>query len=61
MEDFTKVSFILCFCHHISKASDKSRGSIIVLYIYFTFLLSISQQEHYFECISELRCCLVAG
>jgi len=48
MEDFTKVSLILSFCHHISKASDKSRGSIIVLYIYFTFQLSISQQEHYF-------------
>jgi hypothetical protein len=37
MEDFIKVSLILSFCRHISKASDKSHGSVIVVYIYFTF------------------------
>ena len=36
MEAF-KVSSIFSFCHCISKASDKSHGSVIVLYIYFTF------------------------
>ena len=58
MEDFTKVSLILSFCHHISKASDKSHAFVIVVYIYFTFYPSISQQEHSFEGISDLFCCL---
>ena len=57
MEAF-KVSSIFSFCHCISKASDKSHGSVIVLYIYFTFYPSLSQQEHSFERISELWCCL---
>ena len=54
-----KVSSIFSFCHCISKTSDESHGSVIVVYIYFTFQPSISQQEHSFERIGELWCCLV--
>ena len=57
MEAF-KVSLIFNFCHHISKASDKTHGFVIVLYTYLTFLPSISQQEHSFERISDLWCFL---
>ena len=56
-----KVSSIFSFCHCISKTSDESHGSVIVVYIYFTFQPSISQQEHSFERISELWCCLVVA
>ena len=43
METF-KVSSIFSFCHCISKASDKSHGSVIVVYIYF--ILHFSRPFH---------------
>ena len=57
MEAF-KVSLIFSFHNCISKASEKSHGSFIVIYIYFTLQPYLSQQEHSLQRISELWCCL---